>query len=357
MKRSWLLYTVLLWLNFPMLLSCEHRPLVEIGNTHYVRIYLDEKIPNITQGFYDENLPHPEYGRPKIMRVMLCDRVSGRKVAERYLQRPGVDEKGYYLDGYIIAPPGDYDLMAYNFGTETTLLSEENNYRLVTAYTNPVSPIYYDKIPSATKRENINGNDDIVYCPDHLFVVTGERIHLPLKAVADSIKDSNGDYFRAKTVVESYYIQVRISGIQWVRSSVGLLSGISRTRNLSSGEIDRSAPGRVFFEMADKDRGTLSESDSKTKGQTAVIYATFNTFGRIPDMESILDVNFEFVKTDGGTQVETLDITPLFDTPECRNNRWLIIDKEIQIQPPKEGGGGFAPGVDDWDDSDADITI
>lgn len=38
---------------------CERRPLVDAGNTHYVRVYLDEELKNVTTGFYDPTLENP----------------------------------------------------------------------------------------------------------------------------------------------------------------------------------------------------------------------------------------------------------------------------------------------------------
>ncbi|MBO7317872.1 MAG: hypothetical protein J6U43_04030, partial [Bacteroidales bacterium] len=40
--------------------SCEHRPLEDPYNAHYVRIYIDENIKNVTYGFYDDTRKKPE---------------------------------------------------------------------------------------------------------------------------------------------------------------------------------------------------------------------------------------------------------------------------------------------------------
>ena len=72
-----------------MLTACEHRPLEDPNTGHYLRIYLDEEIKNVTCGFYDESLKHPEYKRPYVIRVVLADPASGRVVSERYFQHQG----------------------------------------------------------------------------------------------------------------------------------------------------------------------------------------------------------------------------------------------------------------------------
>ena len=45
---------------------CNRRPLVDAGNTHYVRVYLEEEIKNVTTGFYNPELAKPEYSTPEI---------------------------------------------------------------------------------------------------------------------------------------------------------------------------------------------------------------------------------------------------------------------------------------------------
>ena len=132
-----------------VLASCEHRPLrdPDFTTAKYVRIYIDEHIKNITEGFYATDVEAPDFVEPGVMRVVLCDVNTGQMVSERYLQHTGRDERGYYLDGYIGAPEGDYRLMVYNFGTETTQLKVEGNCFGTEGYTNHISMQYYPKLP------------------------------------------------------------------------------------------------------------------------------------------------------------------------------------------------------------------
>ena len=50
-----------LWFLLMLLTACEHRELSDPNLGHYLRIYLDEDIKNVTCGFYDESLKRPEY--------------------------------------------------------------------------------------------------------------------------------------------------------------------------------------------------------------------------------------------------------------------------------------------------------
>ena len=103
----------------PLLLtcSCEFRPLEEMSNTHYLRVYLDENILNLTQGFYNESYQRPAYSTPQVLHVVLADPAPGDVVAERYLRYKGEDAYGRYLDGYVICEPGEWDLLVWNFDT------------------------------------------------------------------------------------------------------------------------------------------------------------------------------------------------------------------------------------------------
>ena len=367
--KVFLAFAVLSALTFT---ACKHRPLVDMSNAHYVRVYIDEHLKNVTEGFYDEELERPIYQVPTVMRVMLCDPASGRMVAERYLQSKARDGRGYYLDGYIIAAAGDYDLMIYNFGTETTQLKDENNYRNISAYTNPISPMLYTKLPSS-KAEF--APEDIRYDPDHLFVHKQERVHIPLKGHVDTLLTEQGDYFTAHSVVKSYYLQIRVRGVEHLRSAVSLLSGMSGSSILCEGRMNPNDPAVIYFEMKSghrsklplrdpsKDPGAVTDPNGDVSAPTtevATLYSTFNTFGKIDGVESIYKVTFEFVKTDGSSQTETLVITPLFYTPDAIDHQWILIDHEIEITPPEDPqieGGGFTPGVEDWQDEQTDIII
>ena len=88
----------------------------------------------------------------------------------------------------------------------------------------------------------------------------------------------------------------------------------------------------------------------------AVIYSTFQTFGEISGSDSRIHLNMEFFKIDGTTQVETIDITDVFNTPIVLEKQWILLDNEIIITRP-EGTEEMGPGVEGWDDVEADIPL
>ena len=337
-----------------LLVGCEHRELSDPNTGHYLRIYWDEEIKNVTCGFYDESLNHPEYKRPYVMRVVLADPASGRVVSERYFQHQGEDERGYYIDGYIGAEAGTYNLLVYNFGSAVTQIRNEQDFYNMQAYTNPVSDYYLQYLPAS--RQEIK-DEDIASEPEHLFHAVGEPLVIPKTHKVDTLKTASGDWFEAHSVVKSYYLQVRVKGFEWVKSAVSLLSGMARASVLHEHDgMVTENPVNLFFTM-DYTGKRAARDGSGT--QEAVLYTTFSTFGKIPDITTELALNFEFMKTDGNSQVEKIDITAMFDTPLVKEKQWILLDHEIVITPPEGAiaGGGMTPGVEKWEDVESEVQL
>lgn len=332
-----------------MFTSCEHRPLEDPYNGHYIRVYVDEQIKNVTYGFYNESRKRPEYKRPTVLRVVLSDPLTNQIIAERYLQSTGEDERGYYIDGLISAEAGDYNLMIYNFGTERTKLRRENYFYEAQVYTLPIPEQYHQYFPSLGAEIDKNS---VRYCPDHLFLATSEPITVSKSINVDTLRTADGDFFTAGSVVKSYYMQVQIRGFQYVTTAVSLLSGMAGTTTLHDRSMLSTDPVSVFFDMeyTDVRRAKNEEKD------LATLYTTFNTFGKLPEEDNIYTLHFEFTRSDGSTQVETIDITSMFSDPLVINEQWILLEKEIDIIPPI-GGGGMTPGVDDWGDIWSDIQL
>ncbi|MBR5540786.1 MAG: DUF5119 domain-containing protein [Bacteroides sp.] len=346
--RTWMVLCA--WMM--LLTSCEHRELSDPNTGHYVRIYLDEEIKNVTYGFYDESLEKPEYKRPHVMRVLLTDPESGSVVSERYLQNQGEDERGYYIDGYIGAEAGTYNLLAYDFGSAVTLIRNEQDYYRMQAYTNPINDYYLQYLPSSRHEMD---EKSIVYQPEHLFHVASPLV-IPKTNKIDTLKTATGDFFTAHSVVKSYFFQIRIKGVEWVKSAVSTISGMAGATYLHGcDQLVTPHPVNLFFTL----NYTNKKSARDGSGSTALLYATFNTFGKLPEEESVLTLNFEFVKPDGSSQVETLNLTWMFDTPIVRDQQHLLVDHEIVITPPENAvaSGGMTPGVEGWQDVEGDVEI
>lgn len=332
------------------LISCERRPLVELYNTHYVRVYIDENLLNVTEGFYNPEHQKPAYKSPSIIRIALTDRNNGNVVSERYLRNIGEDERGKYYDGYIVANPGVYNLMAYNFDTESSIMTGVGNHFTTTSTTNEIASHLYSKIPSRAKSPV--PNESIVYDPDHVFVVDCGDVVVPYVEELDTLRTPDGDYFFGESVVKSYYLQIGIQGMEYVSSSVALLNGMSGSAMVHGRCMNPDHEVTVYFEMI------KSHLDMDEDGR-ALIYATFNTYGKLPDADSELEITFDLLTTYGSHHTEKFDISKEFETRDAIEHQWIIIDKTIVVpDPPKvESDGGFLPEVGPWDDVNTDIII
>ena len=325
---------------------CTRRPLVDAGNTHYVRVYLDEEIKNVTTGFYNQALTKPDYQTPEILHVILYDQTNNRIAAERYLRDRKSDARGVYFDGYLVAEPGDYRLLTYNFGTESTIIDQHHLYHGAVASTNEIPTTLRSSLSSRADGEQ----ERIVYGPDHLFVDRNEMFTLDYGTEIDTLRNAAGDHFTAGSIVLSYYLQIRVNGAQWISSAVGLLTGMSGSATLHDGNLRTEDPVTLYFEM---ERGGLDSGEP-------FIYTTFHTFGKLPDQDNQLSITFDVRTTDGRALTTTLDITDKFSEPEAVEHQWLLLDQVLTIPEPEEpegSGEGFGPNVDDWEDIETDIII
>lgn len=337
-----------------LLVSCEHRPLLEreqMKDRRYVRVYLDEEIRNVSFGFYHEDLPKPVYRTPEVMRVVLCDVADGNVVSEAYLTTKGKDERGNYLEGYISANPGEYRLQAYNFDTESVHVDNEYQYERMYAYTNPISAELYGRLRSV---RNASQEEDwkIVYEPDHFFVGVDEAVRV--EEETDTIRTNEGTHLTATTCVKSYYLQVQVTGAELVTSAVALISGMAGSVQIHNRQMVADDPVAVHFE--------LNKGTDKEHPEMSVAYTTFNTFGKLEEEESYLSVTFEFFTKNGQTVTETIPLTELFDTEQVKVNQWIIINKVIAIDDAlkiedDEAGGGMTPNVGEWENTEGEIYL
>lgn len=326
--------------------GCMRREL-EYGNAT-LNLHLKLRLNVRVNGEFQE-LPSPE-----MMRVMFFDYANYDLITETYLPPTG---------GRVSLPPGKYKFIAYNFDTEATLLRNDRNYYSIEAYTNEVSSamrssiltsIQYGK--SASKAEDDDDawdailgeiqNNSIIYEPDHLFV-SHQDIEV-LNTEEDQTIEAD-----AETIIETWKISVRIKNSQYMASAKALLTGqiASNFIGYPKEEGKTNTDATLLFDMS---AGTDAEENDIVVGQ-------FNTFGKNPRVESRLWLTI-IIKTVGGDILEWhRDITDEFFTDEAYEDQTIHIEDEIDIPEPDPGsqvsGGGFQPGVDDWDVEDIPIDI
>ena len=244
--------------------------------------------------------------------------------------------------------------MAYTCDVEHVNFLYEYSFHSLMAYSVELSSSEANRV-FPTRDENVLINEPIHHQPGHLFVANVDNVYFGPEVLSDTIFTEAKSHPVAETIVKTYYMQVNVKGVEYVRSAVALITGRSGGKRIYNNEMLTDEPVSIFFSLNN------GLDKARTDKETRVAYATFNTFGKLPDVEGYIEISFEFKTIYNTVQTETFRVTDLFETPMVRDNQWIIIDKVIEIVPP-EGeedvtGGGLSPGVSDWEQIEGSITI
>ena len=334
--------------SFLILMSaCEHRELSDPSDKHYIRVYIDEHLKNVTYGFYDESRQETDYTTPKVFGIAFYDPLSGRREYQGYLQSSGSDERGNYVEGYVPAIEGEYDLLINRFDTRSTHLKNESVFDEALVYTKPVSESVMHSLNSVRGTSEPDWVN-ILNEPDHYFVTSEESMHIKETFALDTLRNAKGDFFTAHSVVKTYYLQINIKGAEYVTSASGYITGLAGSVYLADRRLNEEDESSIYFQ--------LKSNHTTKRSEVSQAYCTFNTFGKIPGADGKLIVVFEFKTTYGTVQVEEIELNDLFETDMVKNEQWIIIDKVIEITP-HTSGGGMQPTVGEWGTVNGEITI
>ena len=297
--------------------SCKRRPLTTADYMVIVNIEIDKDIVN-----------HEVTKDPSLMRCIFYDSESGAFVTQAFLPPTG---------GQVsLIPSREYDVLVYNFDTESTWLEDENWFQKIYASTSVIPDSFKTKLRSRASK----GDEElIVYDPDHLFVGRLHDVFIPARSVdaPPVILD-----IECKTVVESWLLEVKtVTGVKNIGSMAGVVTGLSASNKI--GPNTRSTEFvSVYF-------------DNQTIDENGVLTAKFNTFGWNPKISEPQVLSLVFNDIAGKGHVYNIDVSKQF--PD--NKEQIIrIELEIDIPEPMNGGdGGFVPKVDEWIDINTDIII
>ena len=319
--------------------ACQRRPLVEEDLSVYLKLNIDYDIPHyagakstqhMRASFYDiqtEELLHVDITGPE--------------------------------GGVIHIPAGDYKMLVYNTGTETTQIRNREVFSAAEAYTNEISHFLLSSLMNylSTRQElfslksvssdstantpeigdeQTRLDESIVYTPNHLFVARDEAVHIPIRIQGDEPVVIEAT---AQSVVESWLLEVRtITGIENVSKVTALITGMVGS-NFIAGDIPSEKSVTIYEEM-----NVNAESNSFT--------TIFNTFGKQPSERNFLSV--VITDTGNGQYQYNFDISDQFiNNPE----RKIVVTTDINVPKPEFGGGGFKPEIDDWEEEHTDIEI
>lgn len=334
-------FEIILLAAFVLLASaCERRELVDMNHLTKIAVKVNiDAVANVTCDVYNEKVQTPKI-EPSAMHVLFYEAESEKVAAESFISEVGVDTDGKrVLHGNISIMPGNYKMLIYDFGTESTIVEHYYTWKECRAFTNEIPPALKGTLLSKADPKAIE-EAYIVYEPDHLVVATSENEYIPYHEGMHTIQAD------AMSVVESYYLQIKVKGLEYVSSAQAILSGMVNANKISSNTRVIEPQATIWFD--------LEKSDDKG---VPVICTVFNTFGRIEDSQNDLEVTFDIKTHDGRTVQEKFDISELFHTEECIKHHWLLLEETIEISPPISSGGGFNPEVGDWDEEHHDIYL
>ena len=316
--------------------GCIRRPLEDISEYTRVKVKVNVKnIHNVTCDIYNEKIPHPEIN-PEAMHVIFFKQDEDVVAAETFITNVETEDDGSTsLTGDIAIYPGTYRMLIYDYGTEETIVKDYYHYDLAYAYTEAAPYTVKSKFSTKTGE-----TADIVNEPDHLVVASN---------AAETIPYHDGLYTistEAHSVVESWYLQIKVDGLEYVGSAQAVLSGMVRENLIATDTRVSDPEATVWFRLQKSDDDGVP-----------VICTVFNTFGRIPESANDLSVTFNIQTTDGRTVKCEYDISDLFLTEDAVQRHWLLLEDTITIDPPAQTGGGFDPAVDDWEEEHHDIEL
>lgn len=331
---------------FALLLSaCVRRPLVDPKDAALLNVkFATDGIHNVTCDIYNPNVEVPAI-TSEMLRILIYD-ASGYPILSQ-----GFASTKSVVDGYeLFTEPlslsmGEYKLLSYNFDLDAIRIYDESSYNTIKATTTEVPKYYYDRFGS--RADDIGA---IYYAPEHFMVARAPKLSVQEH---NDVKHIN---LEARTVVDTYYVQIRITGAQNMAQNAAcqaVLTGVSAYNCFGPDIRSEDEQASIYFEMR---RNT--DPNTPVGKSEDVLCAVFNTFGKIQDANSKLYITLSILTRDGKTHQKVVDMTPIFESEDARQRHWLLIDEVWDIPAPVvSGGGGFAPDVDEWEDIEETIPI
>lgn len=344
--------------------GCERRPLLDQSEAVHIQIKVNVKaVTNVNANIrssvklYGTNTtlwePKLEQLDPQMMRVLVYDPGSQKLLAQSFITSSEIDEEGNKVfNGNLGISHGNYNFLVYNFDTPTTQVTSENNEESILAYTNEISASLKAKY-LGTKTEDDYSDISIRYEPEHLLVANEKDVRISPHDTLVVVRTE------ASTVVDTYYLQVRVNGMQFASSATAVISGLSPSNHIGYNVRTVDPTAAVVFEM---EKGQDLSLDGENKD---VLCAVFNTFGKIKEISSNLFVTFNVYDIAGNLLQYKANLDTIFNSEEAIKYHWLIVDESclvIDIPDPNGGnnnnaGGGFQPQVDDWEEETGEISL
>ena len=274
---------------------------------------------------------------PDYFQALFYDKKTDELVKSQIVGREG---------GMINVPSGEYHLVVYNFGTESTQIGSLHHREEAEAYTSDITKSMSDRFKaiqsSAIKLKSPSrGYDDdpIIHEPDHLYVANEPDIVIP---AFTGKEETITIYASARSVIDLYSLEVlNIKGTENINKVDAFITG--QVKSNYFGKAERSYESANLY------------TEMQTDRTSGCIYTVFGTFGKQPGEENL--VYLDITDNGGGKYRYIFDVTDQFDDPNNTGHRLIVDGSIIDIPKPEHGGGGLAPSVDKWENENIDVPL
>ena len=348
--------------------SCERRPLVSPSEAVKIAIRVDVKtVTNVNANvrssihLYGTNTSlwadKLDQLDPDMMRVLIYDPSTDKLLSQSFISSNELDSEGNKVfKGNLGISHGDYNFLVYNFDTPTTQVSYENNEMDILAFTDEVSPAQKSRLLNYHTKgdgqvENYFEDLKIHFEPEHLLVANEKNVRISPHDTLIVVETE------ASTVIDTYYLQIRVNGMQYASEATAVITGLSPSNRIGLNERTIDPTAAVVFNM----QKGYDESIADTNKD--VLCAVFNTFGKINTVSSDLHVTFNVIDTAGNLLQYDVNMDKVFNSELAIKYHWLIIEESVinipdpGTNPNPDAGGGFQPRVDDWEEEQGEIAI
>ena len=226
---------------------------------------------------------------------------------------------------------GHYSVLMHNNDTEYIVYEGMNSFATAYATTRGVTRATY--LGNSFTGGKGEGNEDTVNPPDMLFGASIDSIYVEKSTKPDTLGVT------LHPLVFTYLVRYEIAeGAEYVALARGALAGMAKGVNLGNGHTS-AEEATVLYDATVTDFG----AQALVKSFGVPDYPNPN-YSRNPHQYGL---NLEVRLTDGTLHQFDFDIT---EQVEKQPHGGVIVVKGIEIEEPKELGGGFDVSVEGWGD-------
>lgn len=306
---------------------------VKLGLDHDISLSYDTELSDEQQEKIDGC--HPEYHE-----VLFYDRATHQLKTSQIVGPTG---------GIIHVPVGDYHMVIYSFGTESTQVEDLGHRLEAEAFTSDITKSMADKFKAVQanagteSKADFKGYEDdpIIHEPDHLYVANEFDIEIP---AFTGKEETVTVYANSSSIIEVYSLEVlNIKGAKNIDKVEAFVTGQVKS-NYFGTPVRNERPATLYV--------TLDTDVPNNR-----LYTIFGTFGKLPGENNKIYLDVTVTDSGGGQYRYIYDVTDQFDDPGNSDHKLVIDGSQIDIPEGKKGGGGLDPSVDEWENEIIDVPL